>query len=126
MLLQLVQLLLQGLELLRAWLWEGVRLRLRLRERVRWLLLLWERVWRLLRDLHDLLRGQVQDRVLRWLRRRMWLWGPLRLAEQQRAGVRVAPLAVAHLLLHVFCRCREGLQDLNQKQGEVTRSPSHV
>lgn len=106
LLLQLVQLLLQGL-LLR----EGLQL---LREGLRLLRgavhrLLWERVlgeglrrvrllcgvWQLLLQLHRLLGWQVQDGVWWWLGQ-MRLRGHLYLAEQH--GVRVALLAVIHLL----------------------------
>lgn len=111
MLLQLVQLvlqgmlLLQGLELLRAVrlrLWERVRRDwLGLRERV-WLLL-WNLRWLL--KLHDLLGWQVQDGVLRRLLGQLWFRRHFHLAEEHCIGVRVALLAVIHLLLNMFCRC---------------------
>lgn len=120
LLLQLVQLVLQGVLLrqrLQRLLGAVQRLRRELQRRLReGVLVARLRGVRLLSErrrlqLHDLRGRQVQHGELRRglrLRRRR-LRGHFELAEQHRAAAHVALLAVIHLLLQVFRRCRKGL-----------------
>lgn len=117
LLLQLVQLVLQGVLLRQRLLGAVQRLRRELQRRLReGVLVARLRGVRLLSErrrlqLHDLRGRQVQHGELRRglrLRRRR-LRGHFELAEQHRAAAHVALLAVIHLLLQVFRRCRKGL-----------------